>query len=100
MGTNYYVKIPGAVPFHLGKQSAMWPFIFHASDTWPQQRSLSLWVEMATFPGAVITDEYGREISFLKLMDKIRDSCDKYTQRHPDSYLIGGRFQFLTGEFC
>lgn len=97
MGTNYDVKTwfyPEG--WHLGKQSAGWPFIFHADEEWSSGETLGCWLARAA--SGPIVDEYGREIGFAALMRMIFDSYDNSQRKHPDAFEESG-YQFLHGEF-
>jgi hypothetical protein len=97
MGTNFYVHVPGErEPWHLGKRSAGWPFLFHAESYWRESMALRLWLARA-FSG-VVKDEYGRRMELADLYMQILDTMND-TNLHPGAYVNAG-FQFMTGEFC
>jgi len=101
MGTNYYVHSEYRDGWHLGKRSARWPFLFHAQNDWDMDNAAVRWLEVLATPGAVIKDEYDRELSFQEFMAMIIKTYEEYGDRkHSDAFESNMSFQFIRGEFC
>lgn len=78
MGTNYYLHEQPDCPTcgrpherkHIGKSSAGWCFSLHVE---PDEgiNSLADWVARWSVPGAIIRDEYGRDVTAEQMLANI-----------------------------
>jgi hypothetical protein len=75
MGTNYYLKCKccGTEVFHIGKQSAGWPF---ASDYTEEE----IKSKMASNKALKIYDEYNHKYTWLQFRNRI--TSEWHTEKH------------------
>ncbi len=110
MGTNYYLtnifeQIAGEEPRHIGKSSYGWAFMLHVEDEGGFPGTLSEWQELWNKAGAMITDEYGNELTVQELENIIlrrKAPGNKSLRRlvQDETYWHGtGTFDYCLGEF-
>ena len=86
MGTNYYIGDE-----HLGKSSFGWKFTFRYYKQYKSIEDVK-----KKFRSGKIIDEYGEEISFFELWDKIESK--QSGRKHSDCITIDG-YDFLNVNF-
>lgn len=111
MGTNYYLRPPGACPVrcdrwvHLGKSSAGWTFTFRAYPVaYPEVgitgpvMDFPHWLEMVK-RGGTISDEYGTEVTLQDLLAVIGRHRDLFGEPQPHEFLDALGHRFMPEEF-
>ena len=110
MGTNYYLtntfdQIEGKEPLHIGKSSYGWAFALHVEEDGSFPSSLIEWQALWNKAGAVITDEYGNELTVKELEQVIfvrPVPAGRNLRRFPpdSTYWHGSEtFDYCVGEF-
>lgn len=78
MGTNYYARINCCEAcgrfseVHVGKQSYGWPFCLS-----PKEPTWAAWRSFLEHEGALIFDEYGREMPLVEFLQHVEESGRK-----------------------
>lgn len=109
MGTNYYVRPPGACELpcdhwvHLGKSSAGWAFTFRAYPE-PQDGPVSwLVVDFASWRKLLdfgeIRDEYGRLSTTDELLASIESKRGERSALYGSDFYDDAGNMFCSGEF-
>lgn len=108
MGTNYYLQEivdcdqhhEHVRSTHIGKSSAGWRFIFHATE---DHQNFDDWDEVLKGGNDnyhLIHDEYGKIVDWSALCTQIEvKQGDKYELNGTD-YLDGNGYWFSHGKFC
>ena len=69
MGTNYHIRVDGE-DLHIGKSSVGWAFSLRVHPL-KDINSLYDWLPLMLNHSNIITDEYGREITAMEMLETI-----------------------------
>lgn len=85
MSTNYQLvrqicECGQTETWHIGQSANGWEFLFHAETTWNPAMRYTLWTDKIIGwleTGAIIEDEYGVRMSYLELLEMIKEESSR-----------------------
>jgi hypothetical protein len=86
--------------WHIGQSASGNEFLFHAETTWNPSMRYTLWTDKIISwleTGASIVDEYGLKLSYLQLLEMIKNES-KHNRRIEAEHDHADR-AWMTGEF-